>query len=72
MNLTEKIEEIRKKPEEQRIRYVWFMVSISMVFVVFIWFFSFKSNFRGEDKINSGEDMATGLEKESPQENTQQ
>lgn len=71
MSLADKIEEIRQKPEEQRVRYVWFMVFISMVFVIFIWFFSFKSNFRNDDRINSGEDMATGLEKDGSIENSQ-
>lgn len=63
MNLTNKIEEIRKKPEHERVRYVWMMVSISMVFIVFIWFFSFKSMFRGEEKTNSGSDTAIEVEK---------
>ncbi|MGW8185484.1 MAG: hypothetical protein ACWGHO_05245 [Candidatus Moraniibacteriota bacterium] len=63
MSLMEKIEEIRQKPEHEKIRYVWGMVAISMVFMVFIWMFSFKSMFRGNEKINSGTDTLGGLEK---------
>jgi len=59
----DKIEEIRQKPEHEKIRYVWGMVAISMVLVVFIWMFSFKSMFRGNEKINSGTDTLGGLEK---------
>jgi hypothetical protein len=43
MGLYEKIEEIRSKPEHIRIRYVWFMVFVSMVCIIFLWWFSFKS-----------------------------
>lgn len=44
MDLFEKIEEIRKKPEHIRLRYVWAMVAISMIFVLAIWFFSMAGN----------------------------
>jgi hypothetical protein len=44
MGLYEKIEEIRGKPEHIRMRYVWAMVAITMIFVVAIWFFSLMSN----------------------------
>jgi uncharacterized protein YlxW (UPF0749 family) len=40
MGLQEKIEEIRRKPEYIRIRYVWMWVGISMVFVIAIWIVS--------------------------------
>lgn len=43
MGLMEKIEDIRRKPEHIRKRYVWFFVGISMMFIVMIWFFSFDS-----------------------------
>lgn len=43
MNIYEKIEEIRSKPEHVRRQYVWAMVAISMVFILAIWFFSMKS-----------------------------
>jgi len=51
MNLYEKIEEIRSKPEHIRMRYVWAMVAISMVFVIAIWFFSLASNQNTEPLI---------------------
>ncbi|EKE20417.1 MAG: hypothetical protein ACD_8C00001G0002 [uncultured bacterium] len=69
MNLTDKIEEIRQKPENERVKYVWFMVSLSMTLIIFIWFFSFKSIFRGNEKINSGQDIITELEKKEPETN---
>lgn len=43
MNLTEKIEAIRQKPEHVRLRYVWFLVVICMTFIFIIWIFSLKS-----------------------------
>lgn len=56
MNINEKIEEIRKKPEHERIRYVWGMVTISMFFVIVLWVVSLKDTFNGnsspENKSN--------------------
>jgi len=43
MSLTEKIEAIRRKPEHIRLRYVWFLVVLSMTFIFIIWIFSLKS-----------------------------
>jgi apolipoprotein N-acyltransferase len=43
MNLAKKIEEIRQKPEHVRLRYVWFLVTLSMTFIFIIWIFSLKS-----------------------------
>lgn len=40
VNLSEKIEEIRKKPESVRVKYVWGCVAASMLLVITIWFFS--------------------------------
>jgi len=42
MNIHTKIEEIRSKPEHQRLKYVWGAVAISMFFVVAIWILSVK------------------------------
>ena len=44
MNLSEKIEEIKRKPEHIRLRYVWFFVAVSMVGIVSIWVFSLKAS----------------------------
>lgn len=48
MNLTEKIEEIKRKPEHIRLRYVWFFVLISMIAVIIIWIFSIKATIQNE------------------------
>jgi cell division protein FtsL len=42
MYIAKKIEEIKSKPEHIRLRYVWFFVFLSMVLVLFVWFFSMK------------------------------
>lgn len=62
MNLMDKIEEIRQKPEHERLRYVWFMVGISMLVIIFVWAVSFKSMFRGNEQVNSGNDVVDTLE----------
>lgn len=54
MGLYDKIEEIKRKPEHIRVRYVWFMVCISMIGIVFLWWFSFKSK-QLESSINLGD-----------------
>ena len=43
MNIYDKIEEIRHKPDHIRIRYVWSCVAVSMVIVIAIWALSLKS-----------------------------
>ena len=43
MNINRKLDEIRQQPEHIRIRYVWFMVIVSMFLVILIWIFSFKT-----------------------------
>lgn len=43
MNITEKIEKIRKKPEHIRERYVWAAVGICMLLIFVIWIFSLKN-----------------------------
>jgi hypothetical protein len=54
MDIYEKIEEIRRKPENIRIRYVWAMVAIGMLFVLIIWLFSLKDQVAGGPIIPSG------------------
>lgn len=41
-DLNKKIEEIRQKPEAERLRYVWGAVSVCMVFIFLIWALSVK------------------------------
>ena len=43
MSIYEKIEEIRRKPEAVRMRYVWIMVAISFTLIIAIWGLSFYS-----------------------------
>lgn len=40
MGLQDKIDEIRRKPEHIRIRYVWMCVAVSMVLIIVIWIIS--------------------------------
>ena len=56
MNLVDKIEEIKRKPEHIRLRYVWFFVAISMMGVLTIWFLSFRGATDGavSTDFNSG------------------
>lgn len=54
MNIGNKIEEIRSKPEHIRERYVWMAVAICMLLVAGLWIFSFKSLFtRKEESTQS-------------------
>ena len=54
MGLYDKLEEIRKKPEHIRLRYVWAMVTISMIFILAIWFFSLKSEQASAPSVTDG------------------
>ena len=54
MSILDKIEEIIKKPEHIRLRYVWIGVFISMIFVVIIWIFSFKLTVKPVEIKNQG------------------
>lgn len=46
MNINKKIEEIRRKPEHIRHRYVLGAVAISMLLILIIWIFSIKESFK--------------------------
>jgi hypothetical protein len=55
MDINRKIEEIRQKPEHIRLRYIWGLVSISMLFVIIIWVLSIKEsakNLRSDNNVN--------------------
>ncbi len=45
MFLFDKINEIKKKPENVRLRYVWGLVAFFMTFIILIWITSLKQNF---------------------------
>jgi hypothetical protein len=54
MDLNKKIEEIRNKPENIRLRYVWGSVGFCMLFVVIFWAFSIRENLKSINKeVNS-------------------
>lgn len=40
-SLVDKIEKIRQKPENIRMRFVWILTIASLILVLFIWFWSF-------------------------------
>lgn len=46
MDINRKIEEIRKKPEHIRMRYVWGAVALCMSFIFIIWIFSLHETFK--------------------------
>lgn len=46
MGLIDKLEDIRRKPEEVRRKYVYGAVLVSMFFIVIIWLFSLKESMR--------------------------
>lgn len=45
MGIVQSLEEIRKKPEHIRIRYIFGCVFVSMIFILFLWIASLKQNF---------------------------
>ena len=57
MDIFDKLEKIRRKPEHIRLRYVWGAVAVCMFFLVFVWIFSLKVNI---SKINFGSDTVSG------------
>jgi len=60
MNINRKIEEIRRKPEHIRMRYVWGAVAIAMFFIIIIWLFSLQETF----KSTVPEESPSGTENE--------
>jgi len=53
VNLSEKIEEIRRQPEYMRMKYVWICVAVSMFVILVLWFFSIASMFAEEKNSDS-------------------
>ena len=56
--ISEKIAEVRLQPDHIRLRWVWGAVSVSMFFILGIWFFSMGSLFQGE-KSDSNQKAST-------------
>lgn len=52
MNIHKKFEEIKRSPEHIRLRWVWGLVAISMLFIFFIWLFSLQAMFK-KDELRS-------------------
>jgi hypothetical protein len=42
MNISNKVEEIRRQPESVRLRWAWSLTAVSMLAVLFVWFLSVK------------------------------
>jgi hypothetical protein len=53
MGIQDKIEEIRRKPEHIRIRYVWMWVAICMVLIIAIWIISLVAQNRRTNSADS-------------------
>jgi len=62
-NINQKIEEIRRKPEHIRMRYVWAWLAISMIFIFAIWVFSVKESFKA---VNFDQSQLPDLGSEMP------
>lgn len=70
MNIQEKIEELRAKPEHVRVRYAWAMLAVSMLFVLMIWTFSIKQKvnelFADEVEADEAGSFSVGDSSEKP------
>jgi hypothetical protein len=64
MNVFDKIDEIRKKPEHIRLRWAWGLTAVGTVLIVIIWMISFASQMNSDvedtQAINTNQIM-TGL-----------
>lgn len=64
MSISDKIEEIRKKPEHVRMRYVWVGVAIAMFFIIIIWLFSLGETFKNSvPRLKEEKSIQNQLEK---------
>ncbi len=53
MNINKKIREIRKQPENVRMKYVYISVTLSMILVIVIWLFSLKLELRDINSVST-------------------
>lgn len=60
-----KIEEIRQKPENIRIRYVWGSVAVVMLVVISVWVVNLRESFRKSDMTSETETMREALSERS-------
>lgn len=64
MSISDKIEEIRRKPEHIRMRYVWAGVAIAMFFIIIIWLFSLEEAFKNSvPRLKEEKSIQNQLEK---------
>lgn len=61
VKVSEKIEEIRRQPEQIRLRYVWSCVAFSMAAIFILWIFSIASMF-AENKEKTNQTSAVTVE----------
>ena len=61
MYIQEKIEEIRRKPEHVREKYVWIAVAISMVIIFITWLISVRANFIRSSQENPNLDIQKSI-----------
>ena len=59
MDISQKIENIRQKPEHIRLRYFWTVMFVSMFFMLFLWVFSMKENLSAFKKETSSQPGVT-------------
>lgn len=74
MSLANKIDEIRRKPEREKMKYVWGMVAVCMFFIIFVWIISLKGMMKNEKTDNGGGNIFNSLEsisEDSKNQNTQ-
>lgn len=64
MNISEKIDHVRRQPEHIRMRYVWGCVALSMLVVMIIWGFSVASLFKSKDIDPNAPDSVANLKKQ--------
>ena len=72
MNISEKIEDIRRQPQHVRLRYVWLCVSLSMLLIVIIWIFSIASLFKQEKNTASSDSSGSVTDLKNQLQNTAQ
>lgn len=69
LNVWKKIEEIRQKPEQVRMRYVFLSLFVSMFFVVSIWLLSLEESVQNLKKSvpqSSSDERADSSKEEQP------
>jgi type II secretory pathway component PulM len=64
MDINKKIEEIRQKPEQERLRYVLFWVVGCMIFIVLIWLLSLSSSFTNRIQEDKEDQQVTELKQQ--------